>query len=101
MITQTHCSLGPSLPHTHTFFQKIPVCHVTSDVDPKTFETVYVTGDENEAYAGDLEGPCTEWLGELCDDDLKCTIDYDYDAVKCLPEPRETIPTCTETMEDI
>eukprot|EP00752_Nemacystus_decipiens_P008602 g7681.t1 len=82
----------------------IPICHITSDVDPKTFETLYVTGEEYAAYAaaGDLSGPCTEWLGELCDDNLKCTVDYDYDTASCLPEPRVTSsPTCTETTEDI
>lgn len=83
--------------------QQIPICHVTSDVDPKTFETIFVTAEEYAAYeaAGDLEGPCTEWLGQLCDDNLKCTIDYDYETAKCLPEPRETMPTCEETAEEI
>lgn len=68
-----------------------------------TFETISVTSEEYGAYAaaGDLEGPCTEWLGQLCDDNLKCTIDYDYEKVACLPEPRETVPTCVETTEDI
>lgn len=80
---------------------QITVCHITSDGNPKTFETIVVPEEEWPALeaAGDLDAPCRDYIGPLCDDGIKCTIDFDYEAGVCLPEPREVVPTCVETMD--
>lgn len=76
------------------------MCLVTSDGDVPTFETSYITMDEYKEYeeAGALYGPCRDYLGQLCDDAKKCTIDYDYEGGVCLPMPREVATGCEETM---
>ncbi|CAM9488783.1 unnamed protein product [Ectocarpus sp. 6 AP-2014] len=74
----------------------IPLCVVSAD---SSFETLHATAAEAENYPDALEGPCNEFLGQLCDDSLKCTMDFDYEEVKCLPEPREVMDSCVETTE--
>lgn len=75
---------------------QIVICVVTEGTPP-TFETMNVTETEYTKYDQiSWEGPCTEYLGQLCDDGDFCTIDYDEDAMVCLPFPRSSMVGCAK-----
>lgn len=79
--------------------RQVIICDVTSTGDVPTFETMNVTESEYKMYPDSLQGPCSEWLGELCDDGQFCTVDYDDELHTCLPFPREVISTCVPPSE--
>lgn len=74
-------------------------CHMidkTSAVKAFSTETIDQGKYEAAAEDGDLLGPCSEYLGQLCDDGKFCTLDYDIETMKCLDFPREVVEGCIE-----
>ena len=64
----------------------------------KEFSTKTVDEDKYDAMmaAGDLLGPCSEYLGELCDDGDFCTVDYDIEDNTCYALPRDVVEDCVQ-----
>ena len=71
---------------------KVEVCHRPPG-DPDNFQTIIISDNALDAHLGhgDLQGPCSEHLGELCSDGNPCTQDYDMTTEQCLPTPRSTV----------
>lgn len=83
-----------------TLSEPVTVCNVLSDENGKVtqFETQDIDPLEYDAVmaSGAWPGPCSDYLGELCDDGDFCTIDYDAEECVCLPFPRDTVPDCAK-----
>lgn len=72
----------------------VVICCVDWNVDPPTFETLEVQPQQWDNCPNDMLGPCTDYLGQICDDQDFCTLDYDENAIECLPYPRARVPNC-------
>ena len=73
------------------------ICVITNFNAPvREFRTEVITEAEynDKIEDGALLGECSEFLGELCDDDDFCTMDYDIETTTCLPLPREVVDDC-------
>jgi len=82
---------------------QVVICRVSSNKDDivTKFQTMDVTEAEYVNYLDDeiMDGPCADWLGELCDDDDFCTIDYNDESHVCLEFPREVVEDCVSPFE--
>ena len=64
----------------------------------KEFSTKTIAEDKYDETmaAGGLLGPCSEYLGQLCDDGDFCTVDYDIEDNSCYALPRDKVDNCAK-----
>jgi Dictyostelium (slime mold) repeat len=86
------------------FSAKVQICHIPPD-DPQNFHTILVSEKAALKHIekhGDLEGPCENHCGELCDDGNPCTIDECLsNKGGCLNTPADVGTSCGEPVSGV
>lgn len=85
------------------------ICVVNNNAVPPTFYNDEVTeatfkkdhlDSEGDLLRSTMLGTCGDFVGEICDDQKFCTMDYveiEEKKFVCLPFPRENAEGCQET----